>query len=225
MKKHAIALTLALALPLAAVPVAASAAPVAASTSAAVHIAPSVTVAASAKAKVGVKMKATTALNLRASHSASSRIITVLKKGTVVTPKSASGAWTKVTVKGKTGWVHSGYLKKYVAPKKKASSKAHSPAAAKAIAKKAVAKKGWSTKQYGCLVKLWSRESGWRVKAGNVNGSYGIPQAYPGSKMKSKGSDWRTNASTQIAWGLSYIKGRYGTPCKAWASSESRGWY
>ena len=79
--------------------------------------------------------------------------------------------------------------------------------------------------QYSCLVTLWNRESGWRVTAQSASGAYGIPQALPGSKMSSFGSDWATNPETQIKWGLSYISGRYGTPCSALAHSNSTGWY
>ena len=43
--------------------------------------------------------------------------------------------------------------------------------------------------------------------------------------MASEGSDWATNGKTQIRWGLNYIKNRYGSPSKAWAHSESHGWY
>jgi len=53
----------------------------------------------------------TTSLNLRASASTSAKIITVLAKGTKVTVTSSSGAWRKVTVSGRTGWVHGSYLK------------------------------------------------------------------------------------------------------------------
>jgi len=53
----------------------------------------------------------------------------------------------------------------------------------------------------------------------------GIPQALPGSKMASAGADWATNPVTQIRWGLGYIQDRYGSPCGAWAHSESNGWY
>jgi hypothetical protein len=77
-----------------------------------------------------------------------------------------------------------------------------------------------------CLDKLWKKESGWNHKArNNSSGAYGIPQAYPGNKMASVGSDWKTNPATQIKWGLGYIKGRYKTPCGAWAKSQSSGWY
>jgi len=80
--------------------------------------------------------------------------------------------------------------------------------------------------QFGCLVKLWDKESGWRVTAENPSsGAYGIPQALPGSKMSTAGDDWRTSARTQIKWGLGYIKDRYGSPCEAWSHSQSVGWY
>jgi hypothetical protein len=80
--------------------------------------------------------------------------------------------------------------------------------------------------QYGCLVLLWTRESGWNYQASNgSSGAYGIPQSLPGSKMASAGADWRTNPATQIRWGLSYIKSVYGTPCGAWAHSQATNWY
>lgn len=80
--------------------------------------------------------------------------------------------------------------------------------------------------QFGCLVKLWDKESGWNYKAANPSsGAYGIPQALPGSKMASAGADWKTNPKTQIKWGLGYIKGRYKTPCGGWQHFLSKGWY
>jgi hypothetical protein len=85
---------------------------------------------------------------------------------------------------------------------------------------------GWSSSQFSCLDPLWARESGWSVTAENPgSGAYGIPQADPGSEMASAGADWQTDAATQIRWGLSYIQGRYGSPCAAWAHEESNGWY
>jgi hypothetical protein len=86
--------------------------------------------------------------------------------------------------------------------------------------------RGFSLREFACLNKLWARESGWNHRASNdSSGAYGIPQALPGRKMASAGDDWRNNPATQIKWGLGYIKGRYGTPCKAWAHSEDVGWY
>lgn len=83
-----------------------------------------------------------------------------------------------------------------------------------------------STSEFQCLDKLWTKESSWDYTATNASsGAYGIPQALPGSKMASAGSDWKTNPQTQINWGLNYIKGRYGSPCAAWAHSQSVNWY
>ncbi len=80
--------------------------------------------------------------------------------------------------------------------------------------------------EFDCLVALWNKESRWNVYSHNTSsGAYGIPQALPGAKMASAGADWATNPDTQIRWGLGYIKGRYGSPCAAWAHSQSVGWY
>ncbi|MGX9347621.1 MULTISPECIES: aggregation-promoting factor C-terminal-like domain-containing protein [Microbacterium] len=100
------------------------------------------------------------------------------------------------------------------------------PGTAQAIAYEMVTGRGWNDSEFACLVALWNRESGWNVSAYNPSsGAYGIPQSLPGSKMASHGADWQTNPATQIAWGLDYIGGRYGTPCGAWGHSESVGWY
>ncbi|MFC7404858.1 G5 domain-containing protein [Georgenia alba] len=96
----------------------------------------------------------------------------------------------------------------------------------RAIAQSMVADRGWGASEFSCLDALWQRESNWDPYAQNPSsGAYGIPQALPGTKMASAGSDWQTNPATQIAWGLDYIAGRYGTPCGAWGHSESVGWY
>ena len=85
---------------------------------------------------------------------------------------------------------------------------------------------GWGEDQFGCLVSLWNRESGWSVNALNASsGATGIPQALPGEKMAIAGADWQTNPATQIAWGLGYIASAYGTPCGAWGHSEANNWY
>jgi hypothetical protein len=85
---------------------------------------------------------------------------------------------------------------------------------------------GWQEDQFQCLVQLWERESGWKETAHNKSsGAHGIPQSLPGSKMAAYGDDWKTNPHTQIKWGLSYIKGRYETPCGAWSAFKNKGWY
>jgi hypothetical protein len=100
-----------------------------------------------------------------------------------------------------------------------------SPGTAQAIAYRLLPAFGFSHNQFGCLNNIWSRESGWRVTAANASGAYGIPQALPGSKMASAGPNWQTNATTQVKWGLGYIKGRYSNPCGAWAFWQNNGWY
>ncbi|WP_309029298.1 peptidoglycan DD-metalloendopeptidase family protein [Streptomyces alfalfae] len=102
--------------------------------------------------------------------------------------------------------------------------------AAQRYAKSILGRYGWSASQFGPLKKLWHNESGWRWNAKNPSsGAYGIPQSLPAHKMASAGSDWRTNAKTQIRWGLGYIKGRpdYGSPAAAWSKWQSRSphWY
>ena len=100
------------------------------------------------------------------------------------------------------------------------------PNTAQSLAYNLMASFGFSPHTYfGCLLDLWNRESGWVYDAENASGAYGIPQALPGSKMASAGPDWQSDATTQIKWGLGYIKGLYGSPCAAWGHEESDGWY
>ena len=109
---------------------------------------------------------------------------------------------------------------------REAASRSRGGGSAKAIAADLVAARGWSAGQFDCLDSLWTKESNWKVRADNPTSSaYGIPQALPGSKMASAGSNWRTNAHTQISWGLGYIADRYGSPCGAWSHSKSHNWY
>ena len=97
---------------------------------------------------------------------------------------------------------------------------------AQSIAYGMLASYGWGEDQFPCLVELWNHESGWRADAHNAgSGAHGIPQALPGSKMASAGADWETNPATQIAWGMGYVSGRYGSPCGAWEAWQSKGWY
>lgn len=100
------------------------------------------------------------------------------------------------------------------------------PGSARAMGRQMMLAAGFGPDQWSCLDRLWQRESGWNAAAHNPSsGAHGIPQSLPGSKMSTHGADWATNPRTQIAWGLDYIKGRYGSPCAAWGHSESVGWY
>ncbi|WP_406171207.1 phage tail tape measure protein [Streptomyces sp. NBC_00996] len=99
---------------------------------------------------------------------------------------------------------------------------------AQQFAQGAIKSYGWGPAEWPALKALWQRESAWDYKATNASsGAYGIPQALPASKMASAGSDWRTNAATQIRWGLGYIKSRYGSPSNAWSfwQRQSPHWY
>ena len=85
---------------------------------------------------------------------------------------------------------------------------------------------GLASADFDCIDRIWTQESNWNVHADNPHSSaYGIPQALPGSKMSSAGSDWRNNPETQIRWGLEYIAKRYGTACSAWSFKRGHGWY
>jgi hypothetical protein len=86
---------------------------------------------------------------------------------------------------------------------------------------------GWRAKYEFRYVKwIWNRESSWNKYATNpYSGAYGIPQALPAYKMASAGRNWRTSATTQIRWGLRYIRARYGSPRRAWEHEIDFGWY
>jgi len=115
--------------------------------------------------------------------------------------------------------------KRTAAPARASRSLPRAPLAPRDIAKVLLAKRGWSG-QFSCLDSLWRKESNWKVNADNPTSSaYGIPQALPGAKMSSAGSDWRTNPATQIRWGIGYIAARYGSPCAAWHHSQAYNYY
>ena len=91
---------------------------------------------------------------------------------------------------------------------------------------KAYALKRLGPIQYACIDKIFTRESHWNPKALNKSsGAFGIPQSLPAEKMKSAGSDWRTNPVTQVRWGIRYANVRYGGACNALAHSNKFGWY
>ncbi|MFI5792177.1 transglycosylase SLT domain-containing protein [Streptomyces sp. NPDC051677] len=108
------------------------------------------------------------------------------------------------------------------APAQAATSSVSSASQAQAIAHKMIP----NTAQYNAFANIVKHESGWDVNATNASsGAYGLVQALPGSKMASAGSDWKTNAKTQIKWGLDYMNSRYGSPLAAWSFWQANGWY
>ncbi|QJT01368.1 lytic transglycosylase domain-containing protein [Streptomyces asoensis] len=97
-----------------------------------------------------------------------------------------------------------------------------SAAQAQAIAHKMIP----NAAQYKAFSNIVKHESGWNVSATNASsGAYGLVQALPASKMASAGSDWKSNAKTQIKWGLDYMNSRYGSPVAAWNFWQANGWY
>lgn len=89
---------------------------------------------------------------------------------------------------------------------------------------------GWEGAEWTALQKLWNQESSFNNHAKNPSsGAYGIPQALPYSKMPKAAwpetAGGSSDAATQIKWGLTYIKGRYGSPQMAWAHEQSNNWY
>src|SRR4051812_35198451 len=90
---------------------------------------------------------------------------------------------------------------------------------------RAYAKDKVGTAQFGCLDKLWTRESHWNNKADNPSSTaYGIAQLLD-STWKHTGVAKTSDGYRQVDAGLSYIDKVYGSPCKAWAHSQSKGWY
>jgi uncharacterized protein YgiM (DUF1202 family) len=165
-------------------------------------------------------------LNLRSGPGSQYGIIGDGVTGTTVTTTGrASDIWYEVSLRGQVGWMSSQYLQKV-------ETGANSLASLQAFA----GSKLGDANQLNCLVTLWNRESNWNSTAINpafapnkpaipTYQAYGIAQAAPGSRMASFGPDWETNPRTQILWGLDYISGRYGTPCKALDHSYAVGWY
>lgn len=92
-------------------------------------------------------------------------------------------------------------------------------AQAKAYAKQLLKQMG-KEEQFGCLDTLWDHESNWNAWSVNTKyadpdlQAYGIPQNIPKYHGRPyKVGEWKK----QVDWGMSYIEGRYETPCAAWA--------
>lgn len=86
---------------------------------------------------------------------------------------------------------------------------------------------GWSGSQWDALYQLWQHESNWNHLADNPESSaWGIPQALT-DLHGLNGTPYMYDPSTQIRWGLNYIKERYGNPGAAWDhwNNQSPHWY
>ncbi len=105
-------------------------------------------------------------------------------------------------------------------------------AANRALGEQMAARVGWVGPQWAALDHLWGvDESGWNEGVANYAGSgaYGIAQALPASKYPPAGRPDAPNgppkAKAQIAWGLQYIRDRYGDPLAADAFRHANNWY
>ena len=154
--------------------------------------------------------------------SAASRTLTVVAQPKLASPASAAATAVQAAAGGPSSGGTTGSTTGSAPPPPVA---APDPGTAQSIAYNLLGSFGFSTSQFSCLQSLWNRESGWSYDAENPSGAYGIPQALPGSKMATAGADWQTNPTTQIEWGLGYIKSVYGTPCAAWNFELANNYY
>jgi uncharacterized protein YabE (DUF348 family) len=65
--------------------------------------------------------------------------------------------------------------------------------------------------QHGSADYIISRESGWRLTAGNAGGCLGLGQACPGSKLINACPEYATDAICQLRFFNGYAVGRYGS--------------
>lgn len=93
------------------------------------------------------------------------------------------------------------------------------------IARAMLPKYGFSADQFGCLDALYVSESDWDPTADNPTSSaFGIPQALT-ETHDNLPADYMTNPTSQIEWGLGYIRSSYGSPCAAWEFKQANNWY
>jgi hypothetical protein len=105
--------------------------------------------------------------------------------------------------------------------------------------------KHWGMAQSQCASLIFEYEARWNPHATNkASGAYGLPQAYPASKLadwaeaKARAAEkagdpeaawlyraWRDNPVVQAEWGVDYMIKRYGSPCAALAFRNGAGWY
>ncbi len=105
------------------------------------------------------------------------------------------------------------------------------PAQAKAHAKMQMGSWGWkASAEWSCLHTLWTKESNWRPAAQNktavtqVRGGKTV-KLYAGGIPQILGLDPAISVPQQITRGFTYIKSRYGSPCKAMDWWHRHKWY
>lgn len=96
-----------------------------------------------------------------------------------------------------------------------------SPTANETLGRKMMLADGWDAGEWPSLQALWTQESGWNDESVNPSsGAYGIPQSLGHGHPYDLG-----DAPAQIAWGLHYIRERYGSPSAAEDHEKAYNWY
>jgi len=83
----------------------------------------------------------------------------------------------------------------------------------------------WGKQQYGCLSKLWGKESAWNPKAVSPTNDHGIPQRNMPKNTQAQKDAFLNDTRGQIVWGLNYIAIRYTNPCNAWQFWQQNRWF
>ncbi|MGC2374250.1 MAG: hypothetical protein WA484_10285 [Solirubrobacteraceae bacterium] len=90
-----------------------------------------------------------------------------------------------------------------------------------ALGKRMMIAAGFPASEWPALQALWTQESGWDANSVNPSsGAYGIPQSLGHGHPYKLG-----DPAAQIAWGLKYIRGRYGSPSAAEGHERRFNWY
>lgn len=90
---------------------------------------------------------------------------------------------------------------------------------------KEIAKELFDEKQYGCLVKLLTRESNWRSTSQNsTSTASGIGQLLDGT-YKNLGMQKSDSGVVQLVATIAYISRRHVHPCQAYKYWQIHKWY
>lgn len=94
----------------------------------------------------------------------------------------------------------------------------NTPQQNKELAQRIAGAYGWRGKEWTCLRTLWSKESAFRHRLPNKQGSsaYGIAQML---------NEKSTIPAVQIVRGMKYIEKRYRTPCRSLAFFQRHNYY
>lgn len=81
----------------------------------------------------------------------------------------------------------------------------------------------WNANEWEAFNQIVIHESNWNANDINKSsGACGLFQMYPCSKTN---ANYKISYEAQIETGISYIKGRYKTPTKAWGFWKEHKWY